>query len=172
MFADGGTASNAYAQSRGSLDGEHPLDRADCSHRRVSQLPRFLACLPAGLRGGPSGPPCCRECASAWEPAVHAAPELLVRSSSPGISAPPSLAREATASLFRERHNCVAKGRLIALQRYLHRRRKQRGARWAWRDFRRDWHRWTTAERVSAASLGILVPISLFAAILLNLHPI
>ena len=39
------------------------------------------------------------------------------------------------------------------------------------RDFHRDWHRWTTAERVSAALLGALATISLPAAILLNLYP-
>ncbi len=38
------------------------------------------------------------------------------------------------------------------------------------RDFHRDWHRWTTAERVSAAVLGTVAAISLPAAILLNLH--
>ncbi len=38
------------------------------------------------------------------------------------------------------------------------------------RDFLRDWHRWTTVERISAALLGTVSAISLPAAILLNLH--
>jgi len=37
-------------------------------------------------------------------------------------------------------------------------------------DFLRDWHRWTAAERVSAALLGTIAAISLPAAILVNLH--
>ena len=37
-------------------------------------------------------------------------------------------------------------------------------------DFLRDWHRWTAAERVSAALLGTVAAISLPAAILVNLH--
>jgi hypothetical protein len=37
-------------------------------------------------------------------------------------------------------------------------------------DFLRDWHRWTAAERVSAALLGTIAALSLPAAILLNLH--
>lgn len=41
-----------------------------------------------------------------------------------------------------------------------------------WQDLHRDWHRWTTAERVSAALLGALVAISLPAAVLFTLHPV
>jgi hypothetical protein len=37
-------------------------------------------------------------------------------------------------------------------------------------DFLRDWHRWTTAERVSAALLGMIAALSLPVAILVNLH--
>jgi len=38
------------------------------------------------------------------------------------------------------------------------------------RDLFRDWKRWTTAERASAAMLGTLAAMSLPAALLLNLH--
>jgi len=72
----------------------------------------------------------------------------------------------------RERRICGAIGQLIAVQRYSERVRKQRGTMSAWQDFHRDWHRWSTAERVSAALLGILVTIGLPAAVLFNLHPI
>jgi len=38
-------------------------------------------------------------------------------------------------------------------------------------DFHRDWNRWTTAERMIAAVLGLLVVMSVPAAILVNAHP-
>lgn len=38
-------------------------------------------------------------------------------------------------------------------------------------DFHRDWKRWTIAERMSAALLGVVVVISVPAAILINAHP-
>ena len=42
----------------------------------------------------------------------------------------------------------------------------------AWQDFHRDWHRWAPAERLSAALLCALVPVSLPASILFNLYPV
>jgi hypothetical protein len=50
------------------------------------------------------------------------------------------------------------------------RRRKRSSTMSAREDFLHDWHRWTAAERVSAALLGTVAAISLPAAILLNLH--
>lgn len=38
-------------------------------------------------------------------------------------------------------------------------------------DFHRDWNRWTTAERVTAAALGLLVIMSVPGAIFVNAHP-
>jgi hypothetical protein len=42
---------------------------------------------------------------------------------------------------------------------------------WAWRDFHRDWHRWTSAERLGAALLSALLAVSP-ASILFNLYPV
>jgi hypothetical protein len=41
----------------------------------------------------------------------------------------------------------------------------------AWHDVRRDWRRWTKAERVSAALVGAFAVVGLPAAILFNLYP-
>ena len=37
---------------------------------------------------------------------------------------------------------------------------------WKWQDFHRDWHRWTSAERLSAVLLGVLLAVCLPASIL------
>ena len=39
------------------------------------------------------------------------------------------------------------------------------------RDFRRDWQKWTMAERVSALCIATLLALALPAAVAVNIHP-